>query len=199
MSATRTDAQFRVLHALRVKGAATPDDVSRLTGLADAGAVLDVLAESGLATRRDAGQARYFALTREGSEQHAAAVAERLGADASARLGRIYDERFLPVNVTFKRLCAEWQAEERFELVEQAVDVHDEINSVLRVAADVDDRFGRYAARLSAAMDAFQEGDGDALVAPVGESYHNVWFELHEDLLVTLGRSRADEARERGG
>ena len=28
---------------------------------------------------------------------------------------------------------------------------------------------------------------------PVIESYHTVWFELHEDLLVTLGLDRAAE------
>jgi hypothetical protein len=30
---------------------------------------------------------------------------------------------------------------------------------------------------------------------PVIDSYHTVWFELHEDLLSTLGLARASEAQ----
>ena len=38
----------------------------------------------------------------------------------------------------------------------------------------------------------FRDGDDDALAKPLSGSYHDVWMELHEDLLATLGRERTD-------
>jgi hypothetical protein len=39
------------------------------------------------------------------------------------------------------------------------------------------------------------EGQPEWFTKPVIDSYHTVWFELHEDLLCTLGIERASEAR----
>jgi hypothetical protein len=36
-------------------------------------------------------------------------------------------------------------------------------------------------------------GDHDWFTKPMHPSYHSSWFELHEDLLVTLGRERNQE------
>jgi pyruvate,orthophosphate dikinase len=32
------------------------------------------------------------------------------------------------------------------------------------------------------------------LSAPLKDSYHTVWFEMHEELILLCGRNRADEA-----
>ena len=53
-------------------------------------------------------------------------------------------------------------------------------------------RFGVYRLRLSSALERSLGGD-IAYVADSLESYHAVWFQLHEDLLTTLGISRDDE------
>ena len=37
------------------------------------------------------------------------------------------------------------------------------------------------------------EGDRDWFTKPTIDSYHTVWFELHEDLLATLGLERSSE------
>ncbi|WP_433795845.1 hypothetical protein [Actinoplanes sp. CA-252034] len=50
-------------------------------------------------------------------------------------------------------------------------------------------RFGRYRRRLTAALDHARAGRLEHL-ADTTTSYHNVWFQLHEDLLVTLGIPR---------
>jgi hypothetical protein len=57
-------------------------------------------------------------------------------------------------------------------------------------------RFGRYHPLLTAALDRARAGDGDYVTKPVLASFHTVWFELHEDLLATLGLDRASEAPE---
>ena len=36
-------------------------------------------------------------------------------------------------------------------------------------------------------------GDGKYMASPRVDSYHSVWFELHEDLILLAGRNRADE------
>ena len=53
-------------------------------------------------------------------------------------------------------------------------------------------RFGVYGDRLTSAL---REGSRrrHGLRHRSLESYHTVWFQLHEDLLVTLGISREDE------
>jgi pyruvate, orthophosphate dikinase len=41
-----------------------------------------------------------------------------------------------------------------------------------------------------------EAGEGDWFAKPVMPSFHTVWFELHEDLLTTLGLERSDESDE---
>ena len=36
-------------------------------------------------------------------------------------------------------------------------------------------------------------GDGRYVASPRVDSYHGIWFELHEDLIQLAGRNRADE------
>ncbi|MEV6303052.1 transcriptional regulator [Actinoplanes sp. NPDC051861] len=50
-------------------------------------------------------------------------------------------------------------------------------------------RFGAYSVRLGAALDRARSGEREYL-ASATDSYHGVWFQLHEDLLATLGIPR---------
>ena len=36
-------------------------------------------------------------------------------------------------------------------------------------------------------------GNGRYVASPRVDSYHGAWFELHEDLILLAGRTRADE------
>jgi pyruvate,orthophosphate dikinase len=64
-----------------------------------------------------------------------------------------------------------------------------------RLAA-VLERFEPYTPQLDDAMARVRSGDGDYVAKPVIPSFHTVWFEMHEDLLVTLGLDRSSEAAE---
>jgi pyruvate,orthophosphate dikinase len=55
-------------------------------------------------------------------------------------------------------------------------------------------RFGIYRPRLSRALERVRAGDTSFMARPVIDSYHTVWFELHEDLIAITGRTRAAEA-----
>ena len=54
-------------------------------------------------------------------------------------------------------------------------------------------RFATYQARLETALRLAHAGDGRYVASPMVDSYHTVWFELHEDLIRLAGRRR-DEA-----
>jgi len=55
-------------------------------------------------------------------------------------------------------------------------------------------RLARYGERLGHAAAAVVAGDPRYLASPRVDSYHSVWFELHEDLIRLAGRTRASEA-----
>ena len=54
-------------------------------------------------------------------------------------------------------------------------------------------RLSSYVNRLNRAAEAVTNGDTDYLASPRIDSFHNVWFELHEDLILLAGRTREEE------
>jgi hypothetical protein len=188
------DAEALLLHALRVKGAANAADLEVASGVEGAAARVEPLLAEGLVSCAGEGEGTIFGLTEAGRGRDAELVAAEVPPPVREQVGEAYDARFLPVNAEFKALCASWQSDgESFELLEVLLDVHKRVDGFLAGAAAPVPRLGRYRERLTAALDRVQDGDGEALVGAVGPSYHNIWFELHEDLIASLGRSRADE------
>jgi len=113
--------------------------------------------------------------------------------------------RFLGLNAELRAICTDWQV--RGDQLNDHTDVdHDEavIGRLLGlhrrariVCRDLDahlSRFGRYEGRLATARQKVLDGDGGWFTQPLIDSYHTVWFELHEDLLATLGIDRSAEA-----
>ena len=52
------------------------------------------------------------------------------------------------------------------------------------------ERFSAYGPRFAKALARLRAGDLDAFTRPLSGSYHDVWMELHQDLIVTLGMTR---------
>ena len=69
------------------------------------------------------------------------------------------------------------------------------VRIVPQARAGIVERFGRYGDRLSVALEKLDE-DPRYFVSPQVDSYHTVWFECHEDFLLTLGRTRRGEGSE---
>jgi hypothetical protein len=65
---------------------------------------------------------------------------------------------------------------------------------VIDTASGLVPRLGVYAERLDAALRRARDGDMSWLTRPMIDSYHTVWFELHEELIGVAGRTRATEA-----
>jgi pyruvate,orthophosphate dikinase len=53
-------------------------------------------------------------------------------------------------------------------------------------------RFDIYRTRLGRALDLARSGDQRFVASPRVDSYHSVWFELHEDLIRLSGKKRAE-------
>jgi hypothetical protein len=186
-----------LLHTLRIKGRAT---VEELLVVLDADpatiqAQLEQAASEGLAIERTAGRRPGWMLTGVGRERHAELRRDAEDASALERLAEEY-KGFLRHNDRVKGTCTRWQTatddDARFELLEELHDVQEQVAGVLGGAGAVVPRFGRYGVRLATALER-AEDDPRYVVSPVVDSYHTVWFECHEDFLVTLGRSRHEE------
>lgn len=195
-----------VLHGLRVKGFAETDVLAEATGLDDVTVVraLETFAADGLVTRRAGLQVSGWVLTSQGRAEHEKRLADELDASgARPRVEALYSD-FTAINPALLEVCTDWQMRDGVlnahrdtgydaEVVARLVALHDRARPVLTGLGAALARFGGYAPRLQRAVDKVQAGDGDWFDKPMTDSYHTVWFELHEDLLATLGLERATE------
>jgi hypothetical protein len=130
------------------------------------------------------------------------------GSAAEQRALGLYDA-FLPINRRLRDVCTSWQcrpdgspndhSDAAYDagVRDELDDVHEAITPLLRRLAEPLPRAAAYLPRLEHALDELDSGDGSWLASPVKDSYHTVWMHLHQELLLSLGISRAeDEARE---
>jgi hypothetical protein len=123
-------------------------------------------------------------------------------------LDKLFDA-FLPVNRRLRDVCSAWQTHPDGrpndhgdaaydDTVRDRLDeVHSAIGPVLRRMAAIEPRLAGYRPRLQGALDKFDDGEGAWLASPLMDSYHTVWMQLHQELILMLGLTRADdEARE---
>ena len=68
----------------------------------------------------------------------------------------------------------------------------DIVESCLSRIAALEPRLGLYKDRLDEAYDKALAGEHEWVSGARIDSYHTVWFELHEDLLRMLGREREE-------
>jgi hypothetical protein len=137
-------------------------------------------------------------LSEEGRDRHAADLAASHPPETRETLAELY-EGFLNLNNDVKGLAARWQhaasGDDRFELLGRLEDVHELADRALARTGELVPRFAGYGRRLGIALEKIED-DPRFFVSPLVDSYHNVWFECHEDFLLTLGRTRAEEGSE---
>jgi hypothetical protein len=194
----------RVLHTLAVMGAATAQRYGQATGAGDdaAAAALDACVDRGLAARR--GPRDLYCLTPAGRERHAG----RLPATVAALRPGLHAalDAFRLANREVKRECTRWQLRDGApnphddpaydaQIIDELAQAATRCGQVLAPLADADARFARYPARLEAALARARAGELRAVTGVMCESFHEVWMELHRDLLLSGGveRCAADE------
>jgi hypothetical protein len=146
--------------------------------------------------------------TPAGSAAAAELVRIPAGSSEEQEIDKLFDA-FLPINRRLRDVCSAWQTRpdgspnqhDDFgydDAVRERLDeVHSSIGPVLRRLAAIAPRLGGYRPRLQEALDKFDEGEANWLASPLLDSYHTVWMQLHQELIMMLGLTRAeDEARE---
>ena len=190
-------SQSHVVQALRLKGRATAEEISNSLGMnvTQVEEGLIALAEGNFAVERSAGRRPGWMLTGEGRDLYESVLSESRTPEVISRLSETY-ESFLKFNQQVKDFCAKWQdtADDavRFEILEGLTEICDDVAPSLRLAGQKVERFALYPNRLGSALGMAQE-DPRYVVNPSLESYHTIWFECHEDYLLTLNRSRLEE------
>ena len=200
---TRTD--LLVLHTLRCVGHAALPRVADTTGLArsEAESELIDLAVAGFVTRT-AGEFGGWGLTPAGRAVDEQRIAAELEAAAARDTVAAAYQEFLVLNPELLELCTAWQMRQiggvavPNEHTDAGYDARvlglfvafDERAAVVCASlASALARFARYQVRLAQALARARAGERDYLADNM-ESYHVVWFQLHEDLLATLGLPR---------
>lgn len=72
-------------------------------------------------------------------------------------------------------------------------DVHKPIEPILRQLGESLPRLMQYQDRLDLSLQKLQGGDQRYMAHPLLDSYHTIWFELHEELIKLSGRDRKTE------
>lgn len=194
--------ELTVLQAVRLKGRVSEADLSATLGEdpADVTATLAQLTAAGLLV-----EGKTLRISPEGRERLNALLAqERSGIDQNA-LAKSYDD-FRAVNTEFKVLVSDWQLKDGQPNAHDDPDydaavlgrldgVHQHVQPIVAVVTTLLPRLSSYAKKLDSALAKVKAGDTIWLARPIIDSYHTVWFELHEELIAASGLTREEEAR----
>jgi DNA-binding MarR family transcriptional regulator len=193
--------ELTLLQAVRLKGRIRPADLAATLDEdeADVDASVKELAEAGLFT-----EGKTVRLSPDGRTRLGQLLDEERRAIDGEAFARAYDE-FRTVNREFKSLVAEWQLRsgEPNDHSDAAYDaavlsrldgVHESVLPIVASTSTQLPRLDAYSAKLSVALDKIHAGDTTWFTRPLVDSYHTVWFELHEELIGAAGLTREAEA-----
>ncbi len=209
--AHRSDPETLVALALRLKGFGEVWTIASVHGLGaeTTAVILRGMVKSEKCVMRQVEAVEKYVLTPTGREEGQAALAQELEVvDARGIVEALY-EKFLQLNPEMLQLCTDWQvindgsgeqklndhgdSEYDTKVLDRLVLLDQQIAEILQPLIGVLSRFDNYPSRFASALEKVLSGDLDWLTKPIMASYHTVWFELHEDLLATLGINRASE------
>ncbi|MFN8195437.1 MAG: transcriptional regulator [Nocardioidaceae bacterium] len=200
-----------VLHALRLKGVAERSAVVARFAL-DRDETEELLGDFeayGWAFRTEFAGSGGWTLTEAGRLEGERRLARELEeAGARAAVADVHTE-FLPLNARFQDACTRWQlrpvpgddlaandhTDFRWDdrVLAELGALGRRLDPLVARLADGLARFDGYADRYTAALSRAVAGDHRWVDGLGRDSCHAVWFELHEDLLATLGVERGQE------
>jgi len=201
-------AGLLALHAVRVLGFADTTAVAQRFNL-DATTtnerLLDAQAKGWVTHTAFAGTAGWSLTDRGRRENERQLASELTATDRSGEVRDAYD-RFVPLNGVVLRACTDWQLRpapgNRLAPNDHTDPTWDGdvLRALHRITLDLGPLVGRLAAlltrfqgydtRFGAALTRAQAGHVAWVDSTDVDSCHRVWFELHEDLVATLGIDR---------
>lgn len=199
------DTRTLALHGLAIKRHATAEAVAELTGLPPETAAAELAAAVGTGRAVEVREA--LTLTPLARVALAASYDRDCGAlrDDPAFVEAYH--AFERINPDLKQIITDWQTVEvRGErrpndhsdagyddkVIDRLSDLHERAERVVAKLAQRLPRMKRYGDKLEAALDKAEGGDSAWVSDIHRDSYHTVWFELHEDLLRLMGREREE-------
>lgn len=204
MSVTMPERDL-VLHATAIKRHAPVAAIAHLAGVpeASAKAVLDQAVAGGRAVEAKGA----FALTPLAGVALQARYARHF-APLRADEGFVAAyEGFERINRTLKQIITDWQTldvggakvanDHSNKAHDEAVidrlgGLHEQAEVILNRLSAKLPRLKYYADKLISALEASEDGDHEWVSDVRRDSYHTVWFELHEELLRIMGREREE-------
>lgn len=197
--------RLRALQALRLKGRAKAPDIAASAGITEA-ALAPLLTELTAAAYLEEARGR-LKLTAAGRDHLASLLAEERKQVDQGALVDAYAE-FDTHNSALKALMTRWQlrdggtpndhADAAYDaaVIDKLYTLDEKFRPLLDRFVALAPRLGHYPARFAAALERIRQGDHSWFARPIVDSYHTVWFELHEELIGLAGLSRAQEAAE---
>ena len=116
-------------------------------------------------------------------------------------------EGFEQVNATLKQVITDWQtmsvggqsvANDHSDpahdekIIDRLGNVHEQVEPLINRLAESLPRLKIYETKLLEALERAEDGEHEWVSDIRRESYHTIWFELHEDLLRIMGREREE-------
>ncbi len=197
-----TAPRWLVLRTLRIRGRADRAHLDEVLGAIVAEPGLRDLVAEGYVEHK-AGLLGGYRLTAAGALEQDRLAAELLTGVQQGAMAAL-DEDFAPLNRRVKEVVSAWQLRSDGSLNDHSdsaydrrvgreiVELHTPVSAWFDRAIAPLPWFERYRKRLDRAVAAVRRGDHRWIVAPTTDSYHTVWFELHQDLLLALGRPRVN-------
>jgi hypothetical protein len=191
------------LHGLAIKKHARPADVASVVGLT-AARVAELLQQATASGRSVEAQGAYL-LSPAGRMILDGQYAKRYAAVRADRTFMQANERFERINSELKKLITDWQlldvggqkvrndhsnADYDARILDRLGDLHERFAPIMSSLALSVPRLKIYLAKLEHALEQAEAGANQWVSDARIESYHTVWFEMHEDLLRILGRER---------
>ena len=201
-----SDIELLAVHGLAVKKAGSPAAVAEILGAGEAD--VQQALQAATADGRVVGANGMFMVTPAGRtwlDERYPEMYAALRADPAA--DEAY-ERFERINRQLLALMTDWQmmpagservpndhsnADYDDDIIDKLGALHERALRALEQFAVLQPRLARYLERLESAYDKVLAGDHDWVSGARIDSYHTVWFELHEDLLRMLGREREEQ------
>jgi DNA-binding MarR family transcriptional regulator len=196
-------SELKVLQAVRLKGRVNPADLAATVDEdpASVAKTIEELTESGLLVEGKT----TLRLSADGRQRLNELLDEERENVDTAALEAAYDD-FRRVNADLKALVSDWQlndgepnphddADYDAAVLARLDGVHERVVPIIGTAAAQLPRLASYSTKLELALGQVKSGDTTWLTRPIIDSYHTVWFELHEELILAAGLTREDEAK----
>ena len=196
-------SELSLLRLVGLKGRASADILADSLSLPSDVVVASYLplCERGLCTNAGG----ILRLTPAGRDRVALLLADERAHVEPAAVVALYED-FRVFNAALKQIMTAWQLkgdgapndhrDDEYDtaVLQRLAGLHGRAGPLLQRLAQLSPRLAPYSARLARAAARVADGDHSYVARIIADSYHTVWFELHEDLMSLAGLTRGIEA-----